>query len=62
MNFTELYTIEINRELFLNDSNQEKTTLFIFKKMKVSNIAIITARKGSKRIKNKNLKNFLANQ
>ena len=26
--------------------------------MKVSNIAIITARKGSKRIKNKNLKNF----
>ena len=26
--------------------------------MKASNIAIITARKGSKRIKNKNLKNF----
>ena len=30
--FKELYTIEINRELFLSDSNEEKTTLFIFKK------------------------------
>ncbi len=31
-NFKELYTIEINRELFLSDSNEEKTTLFIFQK------------------------------
>ena len=30
--FTELYTIEINRELYLSDVKEEKTTLLIFQK------------------------------
>ena len=44
--------------MFLSDSNERRQPYLFSKKMKVSNIAIITARKGSKRIKNKNLKNF----